>query len=492
MALIELNIPAGFRDVGTDLESEGRWLDGNLVRWREGSLRPVGGWSERINAAYTYAPRGMIAWEDNSGNRWIGAGTYEKLYVSTAGGVTSDITPAGFTTGAEDASVNTGYGGGFYGLGYYGTPRPDTGNFSECTTWSLDTYGQYLVGCSMDDGKLYEWQLDTGTPAAAISNAPTDCVGLVTTEERIIFALGAGGDPRKVQWCDFEDNTTWTAASTNQAGDVTLQTPGRIQAGVRMQGQTLILTDQDAFRAIYTGPPFVYEFERVGSACGVVSRLGMADTPAGVFWMGQQGFFVYDGSRVNEVPCDVWDRVFTDRNTAQVSKIWAVPNGQNGEVWFFYPSKASNEIDKYVAYNYREGHWTVGDLDRTSGVDRGIFRTPIWADDAGNVYDHETGYSYDGATVYAETGPLKIGAGDNLAVATRLIPDELTQGDATATFKTRYFPNGDETTHGPYSLANPTSVRFQGRQTRMRVTGSEATDWRVGNMRVEVKQGGKR
>lgn len=493
MALIEITPPPGFKYHGTDLESEGRWHDGSLVRWRDGSLRPVGGWVDRIGSAvYAAAPRGMIGWEDNGGTRWIGAGTYNKLYVTTAAGVTTDITPAALTAGIEDAAVNTGYGGGTYGTGLYGQTRPDSGNYSEATTWSLDTWGQYLVACSTSDGTLWEWQLNTGSDAAAISNAPTDCLGLVVTEDRFIFALGAGGDPRKIAWCDFEDNTVWTASSTNQAGYITLQTAGQIVAGIRTRGQTLILTDQDAHRSTYVGPPFVHQFERVGSACGLIARKAIADTPAGAFWMGSRGFFHYDGSSVRELPCDVHDRVFNDINAAQISKCWAVSNGNMSEIWFFYPSSDSTEINRYVVFDYAENHWLIGELDRTSGIDRGIFRSPIWGAADGTIYNHETGFSYGSYAPYAESGPFKIASGDNLAVVTDLIPDELNLGDVTATFKTRLYPNATEASHGPYTMANPTSVRFQGRQIRMRVTGNTSSNWRVGRFRFDVKQGGKR
>lgn len=492
MALIELKIPAGFRQTGTDLQSEGRWRDGNLVRWSEGSLGPVGGWTERMSAPYASAPRGMIAWEDTSNSRWIAAGTYNKLYASTSGGTTYDITPAGLTAGSEDAAVNTGYGGGSYGTEYYGQARPDTGNYGEATTWSVDTWGQYLVACSVDDGKLYEWQLNTGTAAAQITNAPVDNLGLVVTEDRFMFALGAGGDPRKIAWCDFEDNTSWTAASTNQAGDHTLQTSGRIMAGIRAQGQTLILTDVDAHRAIYSGPPFVYQFERVGDACGLISRKAVANTSAGAFWMGQQGFFLFDGGSVQQLPCEVHDAVFGNINSAQVSKTWAVSNGQNGEVWFFYVSEDATEIDSYVAFDYREGHWMLGKLDRTSGVDRGVFRTPIWSAPDGDVFDHETGFNHNGASIYIESGPFKIGAGDNIASVTKLIPDEASLGDVQATFKTRFHPTDADASHGPYTASQPTDVRFQGRQVRMRLEAQQNASWRVGNFRADVKTRGRR
>ena len=89
-------------------------------------------------------------------------------------------------------------------------------------------------------------------------------------------------------------------------------------------------------------------------------------------------------------------------------------------------------------------------------------------------------------------GPVELGNGDNLMVARELIPDEKNQGDVTATFKTRLYPNGTETSHGPFTMANPTSVRFQGRQVSMRIDAAQNSDWRVGTMRLDAVAGGKR
>ena len=57
------------------------------------------------------------------------------------------------------------------------------------------------------------------TVAEPLTNAPINNKGIVVTEERFIFALGAGGNSRKVQWCDKENNTQWTALSTNEVNN---------------------------------------------------------------------------------------------------------------------------------------------------------------------------------------------------------------------------------------------------------------------------------
>lgn len=108
------------------------------------------------------------------------------------------------------------------------------------------------------------------------------------------------------------------------------------------------------------------------------------------------------------------------------------------------------------------------------------------------AYDHETGLSHNGATVFAESGPISLGTGDNVMAVMELIPDEKTQGDVRAFFKTRYYPNDTLRQYGPYSMAAPTSVRFSGRQVQMRVEGAQLADWRVGVMRLDLATGGRR
>ena len=493
MPLVALDLPAGVYRNGTDLQSQGRWRDSNLVRWHDNTMQPIQVWRTRSDTASSTKPRSIHAWIDNNNDRWITVGSYNKLYVYNSASTQFDITPAGLTSGFEDANNPVGYGNSFYGLEAYGTQRQESDIPDPATTWSLDSWGEYLVACSDADGKVYEWQLNTGTPAAQVANAPINNRGIVVTDERFLMCLGAGGNPRKVQWSDRENNTVWTPAATNEAGDIELQSNGRIECAVRIQNQTLILTDTDAHTATYSGPPYVFGFERVGTSCGVASKQSVAVVDIGAVWMGLESFYAYTGGTVQEVKCDVADYVFSDINASQISKVVAVSNAKFSEIRWFYPSSDSTENNRYVVYNFQDQTWSIGELARSAAIDAGVYRYPIYADpDTKKIYEHEVGHSYGNLTPFAESGPISIGLGDNVMNVTDLIPDERTQGDVTVTFKTRFYPNDTERSYGPYNMANPTSVRFTGRQVRVRIEGANLTDWRAGINRLEVKQGGKR
>lgn len=502
MPLIPLNIPKGQYANGTEYQSLGRWRDVNLVRWHEDALRPVGGWRPRAqsdNTAVTAGGivRGVHTWIDNDGERYAAFGSHDTLTAMLESSVTADVTPTALTTGRVDATINTGWGSGGWGLFGWGVARPDLGSILRATTWSLDNWGEELIACSSDDGVIYSWDLATGTPAAPVTGAPTGCTAAFVTEERFLVALaadysGSQASSKRVAWSDREDYNTWTAAATNEAGDIELQTSGTILAAVKTRGQSLILTDQDAHSMTYSGPPFVFGFQRVGTACGMIAAGAYASVDAGVIWMGRRNFYIYSGGQVQEIPCEVADLVFSNINYDQASKVQAMVNSQWNEIWWVYQSQDASECDKYVAYDYVENIWTTGSIDRTAGVDRGVFRLPFLVKSDGVVYEHEVGFEYDGITPFAETGPIAIGTGEQQISVTSVIPDEKTQGQVDLKFKSRLYPNATEAEHGPFSPANPTSVRFQGRQIRMRVEGAQGADWRVGIMRLDARPGSKR
>lgn len=498
MALFPLPFPPGVFRRGTEYQAKGRVYDANLVRNYGPAWGPISGWVQRAQDAVSGLARAIIAWRDNGFSRWGAIGTHTKLYAFNSVPAIIDITPSDFTTGRANATAKTGYGYGVYGAGTYGTPRPDTGSFLPATVWDLDTWGENLVGCAESDGRLLEWDLNVSNDAAVISNAPTDCTGLVVTGERTLMALGASGNPRRCKWSDIEDNTEWTASATTRAGEFDLQTSGIIQAGRRVPGQTLILTDIDAWIAEFTGGVLAYDFRKVGADCGVISKRGV--TTAGQFaaWWGQSGFWIYDGA-IRPIACDVLEYVQGNLNNAQKSKVTAFHNVQYNEVWWFYPSNSSTENDSYVVWKYPTATdpastWNFGLMDRTCAVEPGVFAKPIAIDPDGYAFDHETGSSYDGVSPYYRAGPLEIGNGDTVARCLAVIPDEIASGDATVSFRTRFWPNAAETVLAETTLtsAGRSPVRFTGRQAEVVVTFSADNLARMGTLRLDIQEGGRR
>lgn len=492
MTMYPLALKPGIFRAGTGYSSKGRWYDCNLVRFYRDAILPWGGWRKKSTTTFTGVGRAIMSWVTNDGTAtWTAIGTESNLYAMTRGGVLHDITPDGFVPGREDAIAQGGFGSGPYGVGTFGSPRPDSSTIQRASMWSLDKWGEHLIGVmGDDDGVIYEWALDTGTLAEAVENAPT-AKALLTTADEILMAFGADGIGRRVQWSDQADNTVWAPDATNQAGDYDLQTNGAILEGIRLNGGNLIITTLDAHFATYTADEIVYSFKKVGDGCGGISRDCAAALDGQAVWMGPGGFFLYNGY-VSSMDCDVGDYVYRNLNVLQASKITCRLNGAFGEVCWHYPSANSTEVDSYVVWNYRENHWSLGVLDRLAGVDAGVTQYPQLTGFDGYVYEHEVANNYDGTVPYLESGPIEIGNGDNVQYVMQVLSDDLTVGDVTLTLFGKFEPDGDETTFGPYAMTKRTDVIACGRQIRARFDGSATDSWRIGIPRILTKMGGER
>lgn len=501
MPLLPIRIPPGVVRRGTEYQSAGRWYDSNLVRWVDGVMRPMGGWqvmqsgaTPPVDLQVTGKARGSHAWSGSSGSAYFAIGTHSKLY-GYSGSALFDITPAALATGREDSSNATGYGAGAYGYGTYGTPRTVATGVDLATTWSLDNFGDYLLGIHSDDGRLFVWTNNYAAAATTITpsagTVPVDSQAVLVTEERFVLVLAADANPRLVRWSDQEDHTNWQVTATTQAGDFELQTTGKLRNGKKVRGGVILFTDDDVHFARYVGPPLVYGFERLATGCGVISKHAAEAADGVAYWLSDGGFFAFDGS-VRPVPCDVWDFLAGDINRAQAEKIHAVRIPEFNEIQWFYPSRNSTECDKYVLLNYQTGVWAIGDCARTTGVQKGVYSNQIYVAPDGKMYEHEIGNRYSGDTPHVQSGPVEVMGGEQVLRISKVIPDEQTLGDLSLTFKSRLYPTSTEITDGPYTLANPTSVRVTGRQISMRFDAVEGDDWRLGDFRLAVRTLGAR
>jgi hypothetical protein len=498
--LIPLEIPAGMVRAGTTYQAKGRWVDGSRVRFFANTIQPIGGWREVSDTPLEGRPCGMFGWRSNPANYalWLAVGTNTHLYVYDNEAF-FDITPADFVAGSDVGLEGRGWGRGGWGLGPWGIgDNGIDGRRVGIDVWHFDAWGENLVACYTADGRLLEWSLATGTPAQVIANAPTDCVGVFTSNERILIALGAGGDSRKVAWSDQEDNTAWTAAANNAAGDLQISTDGVIVTGFRVMGENLIVTTTDVHRMRYIGAPFYYSIEQVAANCGIVSANAKVFVDTFAVWMSPNGFKRYNGY-VESVPCDVHDGVFADINPTQFSKVTAGHNGEFGEVWWFYCSAGSSENDRYVVWNYRENHWTLGALDRCAWIDKGVWVNPIAADADGYIYQHEyenlANFGDRGA--YLVSGPVELGNGDQVMHVNQVLHDESQAVNALSiSFLKRFAPEGSETIAGPYVMGarddGYTDVRFTARQAQIKLEEAGGEAWRLGALRLDARPGGRR
>ena len=99
MALVKVQLSPGIDKQDTEYGAEGRWFDGDNVRFRYGLPEKIGGWAKVTSDALLGAARGMRAWFSLDGDPYTITGTNKKLYVY-ANNAWTDITPVRDASGS--------------------------------------------------------------------------------------------------------------------------------------------------------------------------------------------------------------------------------------------------------------------------------------------------------------------------------------------------------------------------------------------------------
>lgn len=488
-SLLPLDIPPGLFANGTKFQAAGRWNDGNLVRFHEGTIQPIGGWIPRATSgvAISGSVHAALSWLKADGTPLLAVGTENGLYIIDNGDVVFDITP---TTG-HAAPYN----------------------------WQLTLFGTFLMATNTllgDDDisatNVFVWEGDTGAAALAAfttAEGPQGAYASFATPERF-FTILRGKDPtdapppigvtpdyseRRVYWASQETIDDYISTDINTGGSFDLTTDGRLIAGAAGRGQSLLWTDVDLWTMNYIGGDLIYSFVIAGSNCGIVSKRAAVVLNQGAYWMGRGKFFVYDGF-VRALPCEVTDKVFGDFNESSAHTVWALANPRYNEVTWFYPSAAASSPNRYVTYNYQENHWAFGTLRRSVGVSQRFRQdiidapVPVMFDDA-QMYDHETANERGGQS-FLVSGPVQLGQGDRLMRLQGVLPDDKTAGDVQLRLFTSMAPDDVETLRGPFTLAAYSTMRATARQIRVKLEETGAVSWRVGKIRLAVRPAERR
>lgn len=446
---------------------------------------------------------------------------------SASGGGSSGQAAFQISIGLNSTILGPGWGAGTWGRFTWGS---GAGSLAGQTLrlWFADDFGEDLI-CNIADGNIYYWDATGTTSTRAVllnsltgaSDVPVVARKILVSEvDRHVLAFGcnavgsADQDPLLIRWSSQESATDWTPTATNTAGDLRLSQGSEIMTAVRTSRQILVWTDHTLHSVQFTGAPYVFGTALLADNVRIAGPNVAISVNDLVFWMGQENFYLYDG-RIQPIPCTVRDYVFNDINPNQSFKFFAGSLASQTEVWWYYCSAGSNEIDRYVVYNYGQQVWYYGTLARTAWNDRaaGQRSYPQSASTDFYLYNHEFGLD-DGSTdpvsavpAYIQSADFDIGDGDQFMLIRRIIPDLSFAGSTdstpavTMTMQSRDF-NGKAVTETVSGTVEETSsdiytnqvfLRARGRSMNFKVSNADTgVNWRIGAPRLDARPDGRR
>ena len=604
--LSKLEFLPGFHRESTQYAEDGKWYDGNRVRFREGKPENFRGYEKAFQTPYYGIARDILTWSDNDTKKLISFGTEKYLYVVlsnelydstpfvsaatltsvmstqinsplvsisiTNHGVSvndrifiSSATTIGnsgillsgeysvvstnginnFTISATTSAVatyvdggtadinfilpientvpiqGTGYGASRYNAGVSTTgvrawnqPAATGAITFQNSQWTLDNWGEDLVACRRG-GKIFYLNVDASiTPERAIVVSAAPSINnyiRVSPNDRHLISYGSQEfgtseyNPLLVRWSDQENFNNWTPSISSTSGEVILAGGTEIRGAIRSRNAIFVWTDSSMYTQQFVGPPFIFNFQQVGTNCGLIAPHAAIDVDGIAYWMGENNFYAFDG-RVRNLPCTIRRYLYDSFNEVNKDKVFAGINSEFNEIIWLYPDQNSIEPNSYIIFNYKENTWAFGSSFYSTFSDHSIFEDTIAtgkvsATAANYVWNNEPKNVYTGdgkiLSSYLESAEFDIEDGNSLLFIDRIIPDYTitNNGNIQLTLQFQEYPNSPIITKGPYTIQQTTKkvdLRGRGRQAKIIVSANSDSSWRWGSVRANIQPDGMR
>ncbi len=401
-------------------------------------------------------------------------------------------------SGSNVPTLGTGWGTGDWGglspSRSWGTPSVEPQLVSEVRRTYIDNYGEDLMFAN-SGGPIFYWDTSANTVNGVPGSGGTFTLADVVQEINSVNFPGASDPPTivdsfllskrdgscvgfgtndigsstqnslLVRWSDQNNPFDWTPTPTNTSGGQVLRHGSRIVGGISTKDEVIIFTDSAVYSMRFVGPPNVFSFSLVSQNIEIFSHGTAVDAESSVFFMGNDGFYVYQGGGIQPLECPVTKYIYDDINFDESIKSFGAVDSKYSEITWFYPSRSGSpdgsfEPNRFVCFNYESSAWTFGSLDmqtlsNSGGLQSSSYARTAWRDAVNTAYPmasyvysynanppmvgarsgadvqdsavmkHNFGTTAQGGAIdsFIESGNVELSDGNEISFYDRIIPD---------------------------------------------------------------------
>lgn len=277
--------------------------------------------------------RGAVVATRLDGSRRVFAGTQTKLY--ELNGTTWTDRSAGTYTGSSESR------------------------------WSFCQFGDTTIASNLADAM----QSSAAGNFAAIAGAPRAKI-VVSASSNFVLAFNTneatyGASPDRWWCCAQSNQTDWTpnvATSANTGRLIAVE--GAIQAALTLGNYVVAYKQRAVFMGTYVGAPVVWQWDLIpGGEAGAVGPEAVCDVGGAHFIVGDDNFWIFDGTRPVPLGTGVNRQWFLDNSSPVFRyRTKAIYDKQNNLVRVNYPSLASSGMcDACLVFHLGKKQWGRAD-----------------------------------------------------------------------------------------------------------------------------------
>lgn len=221
-------------------------------------------------------------------------------------------------------------------------------------------------------GQVYYGKVFEDTAFAEVSGVTAR--GLFVTQPYVVY-FGLNGS---VTWSNANEpfNITTGDAGSDRVTGTTIVAGLPLPTGSGPGG--ILISLDSVIRMEYVGGQAIFRFTKITSSSSILTQTSLIELDGVYYWVGNDKFYVSDGTSVKVLPNDTNLNWFFDNLNRQNSgKVWAAKNTKFNEIMWFFPYGDNEECSHAVVYNAKDNFWFDFELSRSAGSN--YYEKPIKA-----------------------------------------------------------------------------------------------------------------
>ena len=233
------------------------------------------------------------------------------------------------------------------------------GAYTTTTAWQFTQFGDATLAASPNN----TLQASTTGAFAAVSGAPQARVlfSVITGGGGFVIAANTGTAVDQVHNSAVNDHTSWTVSVATQANTARLlgNDAGAITAGIEFGDRPVIFKRRTMFLGNYVGAPDTFNWNEVPGGAGCVGPNAVVTIDQGLFFLGPDQFWIFDGARPIPIADSQLRQWFFDNsNPAYLADTRMVYDRPRNRVFIFYASASSSgSLDQGLCYHLVRKQW---------------------------------------------------------------------------------------------------------------------------------------
>lgn len=405
-------------------------------------------------------------------------------------------------------------------------PSTETNTYNTVSDgqWRFTSFGQRIIATNLADD-IQSFIVGTSTGFSNLSTSAPKAKDVAIINNFLVTVHTDDGTirPNRVQWSALDDPTDFSTSAVTLSDFQDLEDDGGFnQRIIATQNYGVVVRENQIVRMEFIGTPAIFQFTVAEISRGASAINSVVTDGVIVYYLSDNGFFAFDGTRSVPIGDNKIDRFFLDRvDNNRLHLVKAALDPVNKYIAWSYPVTSNDDFNVLmILYHWAEDQWsqaeenldfietlaspglTLEELDaQSTNLDTLPFSldSRVWAGGnptlGGFSTDHKLGF-FDGTNKKAtlQSAEAMLNPGGRVYISSVLPVTDSTAVQARIQHRINQFGALTNTSSGSINtVTNEIPFRVDDRYNRVELTIAEGSTWELmQGFRFRAKNSGVR